>query len=223
MDWLTYAVGFVSSPVALGLTAWMGKIWAASILEKDKAKYRTEVESLLQALRTQGEKELFVHRLQFEKEFAIYQELWKSARRLVLVCHEFSDLSQSPVRSRSEMYRDLVEAHDALLDVIRTNEPFYSEAVYEVAEELRRLAVSLHLTNRRLERRLEANSEMSEKRLEEVIELDTEKRTIVRTIPDVLPRLRDAIRGRIWSTMATGWDLAGEAKGDLKGNTERKG
>lgn len=78
----------------VALASWLGKVWASRILEKDRGKYEAEIERLRQSgasvverLRTQGERDLFVHRLQFEKEFEIYNQLWKP---MLLKLTEFS-------------------------------------------------------------------------------------------------------------------------------------
>ena len=76
MDWPSFLTGAGAIPVIAGLSAWLGKIWANRILEQDRTKYHTQIETLLQDLRTRDSKELFVHQLQFEKEFEIYKELW---------------------------------------------------------------------------------------------------------------------------------------------------
>ncbi len=55
MEWWMYLTGvfagIFAAPVAFGLAAWLGKIWANRILEKDRAKYRAQVEALLADLR----------------------------------------------------------------------------------------------------------------------------------------------------------------------------
>jgi len=204
MEWLSYFAGLVSTPVVVGISAWLSKLWANRILEKDRAKYRTQVETLLADLRVRDDKELLVHRLQFEKEFAIYQELWACARRLALACQGFHDLQQGPVKPHDELVAELCEAHNDFLEAVRSNEPFYATTVFEAAEELRKAAVSLHLTDRR-QRRLEGANE-PEKVVDRFMQLDEEKSRLLEAIPAALPGLRDAIRERIWSTRRSGWD-----------------
>jgi hypothetical protein len=204
MDWSSYLTGAITTPIVFGLAAWLGKVWANRILESDRAKYRTQVEGLLADLRVRDDKELLVHRLQFEKEFAICQELWSRARRLALACHGFHDLQQGPVKPEEELVKELVEAHDAVLETVYANEPFYATTVYEAAEALRKLVIDLHLSLRRI-RRLEGAKDR-EMPTEKLIELDEEKARLLKAIPAALPKLRDAIRERIWSTQITGWD-----------------
>lgn len=75
-EWLAGAgaVGIIAC-----LAAWLGKVWANRILQQDRTKYETQMQTLLQDFRKRIDKELFVHRLQFEKEFNAYLELWKRA------------------------------------------------------------------------------------------------------------------------------------------------
>lgn len=210
MNWQSYITGLVSAPVIAGFVIWLGKVWAGRILEKDKVRYQTAMESLLQDMRTKDNKELLVHRLQFEKEFTIYQDLWVCARSLAIACQGFGDLQAGPPKPHDELLQELVDANTAFCDVVRSNEPFYSTEVYHAAEELRKLALSLCLQDRRL-RRLEGRSGESEKFTDKLIKLDEQKLKTLDDIPNALPKLRDAIRERIWSSNDTGW---GRAQGE---------
>lgn len=204
MEWSDFLTGILTTPIVFGLSAWMGKVWANRILEKDRAKYQSELQTLLADLRVKADKELLVHRLQFEREFAIYQELWHEARILALACQGFDDLQQGPLKPQQELVAELCSAHDAFLETVRSNEPFYAIAVYEAAEALRQLVVKLHFSERRL-RRIEG-AKQSENNVEKLIKLDEAKSELIALIPQALPRLREAIRNRIWSTRTTGWD-----------------
>lgn len=69
--------------IVIGLSSWLGKIWAERILAKDKKKYETEIETVkakfveeLENIKVKNKKTLFVTKLQYEKEFSILQELW---------------------------------------------------------------------------------------------------------------------------------------------------
>ena len=203
MEWLSRFAWVLSTPFVVGLSAYLGKVWAGRILERDQAKHRTQIETLLADLRVRDDKELLVHRLQFEKEFAIYQELWRNARRLALACQGLSDLYQGQ-KSHSELSAELGEAHDTFLETTLSNHPFYAVAVYEAAQALRKLVVELHLSDRRVQR-LEGRGQ-SDAIVEKLIELDEAKVGLLKEIPAALPSLSDAIRERIWSTRTTGWD-----------------
>jgi len=85
LDWVGAFLISVGGGAALvwAFSSWLAKVWANKILEKDRAKYQEQIEILrmmgqeaLERLRGQTEKELFIHRLQFEKEFEIYFGLW---------------------------------------------------------------------------------------------------------------------------------------------------
>ena len=137
MEWLSYLSGIVTTPIVVILAAGLGKVWANRILEKDRAKYQAQIQTLLADLRVRDDKELLVHRLQFEKEFAIYQELWRDARSLALACQGFHDEQQGPAKPKDELFAELRGAHNAFLETVRSNEPFYAIAVYDAAEALR--------------------------------------------------------------------------------------
>jgi hypothetical protein len=102
VDWLSFLAGGTTVPAIVGLSAWLGRVWANRILEKDRARYRTQMESLLEDLRTRESKELFVHRLQFEKEFEIYKQLWTGVLALGRAAREFRDLKIGPVKLPEE-------------------------------------------------------------------------------------------------------------------------
>jgi hypothetical protein len=92
VDWSSFAVGGIAVPAIIGLSTWLGKVWANRILEKDRVRYQTEMETLLEDLRTRQSKELFVHRLQFEKEFDIYKQLWVAVLALARTTREFRSI-----------------------------------------------------------------------------------------------------------------------------------
>lgn len=219
MDWVSYLSGVAATPVVIGLSVWFGKVWAARILEKDKARYRAEVETLLAELRVRGDKELLVHRLQFEAEYAIYRDLWKTARSLANACVDLRELEiqNGPPFKRDELNEALVRAHEDFREVVMANQPFYADKVYEASEALLLAAVSLNSIQREaqgVERDVPQTAARLllthvEPQIDRLDELDGETRKVVLVeIPKALPRLRDAIRARIWSTGASGWDRA---------------
>jgi hypothetical protein len=67
MIWQDFALCSLTSGALIWIpSSWLGKVWANRILEKDRARYQTQIETLIEDMRTRDSKELFVHRLQFE-------------------------------------------------------------------------------------------------------------------------------------------------------------
>lgn len=134
MEWGSYISGIVTTPVVVGLAAWIGKVWAGRILEKDRAKYQTSMETLLADLRTTNTKELLVHQLQFEKEFGVYKELWIAALGLARAGSNFRMLQMGPLASPDEIRKEIEDSYGRLRDTVFDNRPFYEPEVYEIAK-----------------------------------------------------------------------------------------
>lgn len=72
---------FGGATVALiGLSKWLGNVWANRILEKEKAKHNIELEGYKSTLEIEGEKAT----LYIESQFNLYNSLWESLYTLKL-------------------------------------------------------------------------------------------------------------------------------------------
>lgn len=67
------------SVIVIGLSSWLGKLWAQRIIEKEKVlfqkdinNYKAQLDIKLANINTANEKSIIVTKLQYEKEFAIY-------------------------------------------------------------------------------------------------------------------------------------------------------
>jgi len=151
MGWESFVGGgLTGSVIILGLSSWLGKVWAGRIMEKDRIKYETQMETLLQRLRTDDSKILYIHKLQFEKEFEIYKELWAHAIRLeqsvqclAHLCFEPDQFFRDNDIENAQEYnifegfkKDLSEAAGKFTSIVRYNKPFYSQKIFEKANEI---------------------------------------------------------------------------------------
>ena len=75
--------------IIFGLSSWLGKIWANRILEKDKTKYKTEIEELKNKLSRELEyykNQIELYKLTLlrysEHQFNLYNKLWVSLAEL---------------------------------------------------------------------------------------------------------------------------------------------
>jgi len=68
----------VSGGVGAAIIGLLGKLWVDRKLDREKANYERELENLKAKLAQKHT----IHKLQFEKEFSIYLELWKALVRL---------------------------------------------------------------------------------------------------------------------------------------------
>lgn len=64
--------------IIVGLSSWLGKVWANRILEQDRFRYQSEIEKLKNELASEREKGNFVFSMYFEGQFKIYNNLWVS-------------------------------------------------------------------------------------------------------------------------------------------------
>jgi len=205
MDWPSFLTGAGAIPVIAGLSAWLGKIWANRILEQDRTKYHTQVETLLQDLRTRDSKELFVHQLQFEKEFEIYKELWAKVLVLGRAGKHFRDLQMGPIKPGEQVKSDFCNAYNALSELVYSNRPFYAPAIYKVCKML--LDTSANVSRAIYKQGLlEKRGGESDKTVEKLIELDEKKEGDLDKINDLVGDICEAIHARIWSTDKKDWD-----------------
>lgn len=205
MDWSGILAGGIGVPTIVGLSAWLGKVWANRILEKDRTRYQTQMESLLQDLRTRESKELFVHRLQFEKEFEIYRQLWTAVLALGRATREFRDLKMGASKPEAEIVKDFVDAFNKLNNVVFDNRPFFAPDVFEKTKMTLDLALEIDRSRAKKSLWEEANA-VSDKHTEKLIELAEHIQDTLDKINDSILPICEAIRARIWSTRESGWD-----------------
>jgi len=187
MDWGTYVGGGITATVIIiSLSSWLGKVWASRILEQDKAKYKIQVDTLLEDLRTKEKKELFVHQLQFEKEFEIYKQLWEKVLVLGRAGTHFRSLQMEALKPVEERFDAFRNAYNSLNELVYFNRPFYAPKIFDLSKRLLDTA---------------ANVAGSVKR-----QLDTNIETNLDSVNILVGEICDAIRERIWSTDKTGWD-----------------
>lgn len=176
--------GASAAAVVGPLAVWLGKVWAARILDKDRVRYQTQMETVLQELRTGSSKELYVHQLQFEKEFQVYLELWKEALALSRAAAEFRELKMDSGRTEEDQRQAFVEAHRNLNRRVFDHRPFYAPEVYALAREILRPAGQVYAVRSVVGR----------------IDQDTWKHTeqLLDQVNAAIEPLCDAIRRRIW-------------------------
>lgn len=130
--------------IVLGMSGWLGKVWADRLMEREKASLTKLVQSELEQLRGATERNLFVHRTQFEVEFKAYQELWAAIFEAVIASlalrpvldHVPSDKSKEELKvERLSRYRS---QHNATLVVWRRYRPFITTDIDSMVEGLLR-------------------------------------------------------------------------------------
>lgn len=114
----------------------LGKLWVDRKLERERAKYDKELESLKAKLAQRHT----IHKLQFEKEFEIYVELWGDLSKLREACSalvpggQFTD--KSPQELRDEQADNFAASYTEVIKLIEHQRPFYAPNVYKYASKL---------------------------------------------------------------------------------------
>lgn len=182
---------FVSAGVLYALSTWLGKVWANRILEQDRARYQRELEAVLQRLKTASEKELFVHRLQFEKEFDIYFKLWgklhdlrNAAQVLRPTVGFITNTDEYEEERKKTLLKDLATAYEEVRKIVYDYRPFYAPDIYEAADKILCTAWKEGRQFARQSPDMEAYWENAEKNVAEIDKLCEE--------------ICGAIRKRIW-------------------------
>jgi len=175
----------------------LGRVWANRILEQDRARYqerldvlRREGEVVLERLRTAGAKDIFMHRVQFEKEFRIYEELWDHLITVGRTATKFRALRNAPAPgvTTGQELAELRDACKAYSDLVYRRRPFYAPVVYDLAKE------TLHLASDVNDWATWAGPHGSTDKQEDAKEAALDK------INELVNTVCEAIRTRIWST-----------------------
>lgn len=144
-----------SGAVLIGLSSWLGKIWADRILQSEKQKYSLEIEEYknkldkqLNLLNSSIDKSIFVTKLQYDKEFSIYLEIWGSLSECVISTkalypkyeNVFTD-EEKQEEYKEKKWKRFVENYNEYSNVILKYAPFYEEKLYEGFIKLRNLCM----------------------------------------------------------------------------------
>jgi len=163
------------------------------------------METLLQDLRTRDSKELFVHRLQFEKEFGIYNQLWKAVLTVARSAREFRMLQSGPPQPAGDIMNRFCDAYNKLTRIMYDNRPFYCPNVFARGKEILDRASNVH-TFIQKQSILENHGRYSDQQVERLVEIDLHIEESLDKINAGVQPLCDAIGARIRSTTASGWD-----------------
>lgn len=138
--------------VISGLAAVLGKIWVGRILEQERAKTESQLRNLAasleatnRALQLELDKGLHVHKIQFEKEFAVYELIWaklddvKSAALALRPMLDYVNPKESDEERKRNRLKRFSSAVAAFGDQVNKSRPFYAETVYVIIEEIWKL------------------------------------------------------------------------------------
>ncbi len=142
--------------VLWGLSSFLARVWASRILEQDRAKYVIEIEKLKndyqrdlerlkgeleferQRVQAQLDRTVYVHRVQFEKEFSALSEIWLRIAELRAVFEALATRSRDAAGDAAfqERITELVSPKFyALLNTVDQQSPFYPQNVFVACSE----------------------------------------------------------------------------------------
>jgi hypothetical protein len=143
--WKVVSVLGGTSLIVFGMAAWLGKIWATRILEKDRQKYREELQRLTstyeaanKSVQAELDKRSHVYRVQFETEFKALSEIWGKITDLRSDMAGIRPAIDSPLADGEDAigrYRRRLERFGQTLAEFKVlvfkYAPFYPEEIYD--------------------------------------------------------------------------------------------
>jgi len=148
---ISIIVEYLGGPVLviLVLINFLGLIQLKRIGEKDKGKVQSEIEKLKneltqtnQKLQVALDKSLHIHKVQFEKEFNIYEDIWQKLveiKKATLSLRPRFD-SVDPQESLEERKKKRMDSFSSSFtpfrDSIEKNRPFYAQDIYKLLNDL---------------------------------------------------------------------------------------
>ncbi len=130
------------------LSVWLGKIWATRISGREAHKQQLALNTLQSDLKLETQqrehalaqereqwraelgKHAFVHQVQFETEFNVYRDVWKSLvelKRATLALRpvlDTVDLNEPEDVRKRKRYGRFVDAYNAFIDAVDLQRPF---------------------------------------------------------------------------------------------------
>lgn len=130
--------------IVFALSSWLGKVWASRILQRESTELSRLVQGELEHLRVGSERNLFMHKVQFEAEFDAYQKLWRAfghAINCALLLRPAFDQRPADKTDKeilAERYSDFATAYNAFLSEWVPFQPFMQEEIDQKIDELAR-------------------------------------------------------------------------------------
>jgi len=127
----------VAGGIGAAIASCIGNLFVGRKLQTQKLEYDKQLTSL----ESQLEKKNTVHKLQFEKEFQLYEELWKAlvdVRTSVIITPTLDMMPKD--KSHYEVYKErfeiAVEAFNKANGLFEYHRPFYHDDVSKITEKL---------------------------------------------------------------------------------------
>lgn len=137
--------------IVVGISSWLGKVWANRILENQKAEhqkeiegYKSELQKELERLNAIQDKALYISKVQYDNEYRIYQEIWQKLHKCTVASVRlYPGYEEMPIdkeereKYQEEKYRNFVDHYNGFTAAIEEYAPFYRDDFYTAFAELR--------------------------------------------------------------------------------------
>lgn len=127
--------------IIIGLSSWIGKIWADKLMEtqrkqnqKEIEKFKSELHKELELLKAKNEKMNYITKTQFDAEFRMYQELSEACIETFISVN-----SVFPIKDKIETEQFIITARENTLIYGRTTykyAPFLKKELFEKFKKL---------------------------------------------------------------------------------------
>lgn len=140
-----------SGAILFVLSSWLGKVWANRILETEKKnltieieEYKNKLDKEIKIVSSLIDKSVYVSKLQYDKEFSIYLEIWGKLAECVSSTIDLYPTFQKTPTDEKELEAfnkakmcKFVEKYNDFSDAIIKYAPFYNDKLYKGFIELR--------------------------------------------------------------------------------------
>lgn len=137
--------------IVFAFSSWLGKVWASRILEKEKKEHQLEISNYkskldleLNRINSLNEKALYISKVQYDKEFEIYQDIWeKFFDCFVATLNLYPSFENVPTDDTEKekwidtKYKNYSEKYNLYSKTIDRYAPFYKEDFYHSFVEIR--------------------------------------------------------------------------------------
>jgi Glu-tRNA(Gln) amidotransferase subunit E-like FAD-binding protein len=177
--------------IIVGLSSWLGKVWANRILEKDKLAYSSELERIKNQLHTDAEKRQFIFSLYFEGQFKLYNDLWVSLAGLQ---NEVEKLwEEASTRNLKTFVTALTKAKQQIRNSALLIDQVHYKEIMEVIENLE----NYHVGKERLINTRRNIENVSQGDVQEIIEQNRHNREKINTfVEHMLDEMRSQVSGK---------------------------
>jgi hypothetical protein len=131
--------------IVFALSSWLGKVWANRILEKEKKEHQLEIENYksqlsisLNKINSINERTLHISKVQYDKEFDIYQDIWEKLHDCIVDTLNLYPIFENVPTNDGEKeqwakkkYDNFIKKYNLYSRTIDKYAPFYRYDFYE--------------------------------------------------------------------------------------------